>query len=151
MHVCFCEFSMKSLFFNLGTSAGKPDTPYNCTISNQTSTSLDVECLDAFDGGQPQKFQLEVYDQETHLLLVNRTSRHISFHLGDLAAGSSLKMKVYAFNSKGKSEPVFFEGYTLKVAAKQTGIYVMNFFRIDTYSLNLNTTYMVNWEIDYSE
>ncbi|KAF6216306.1 hypothetical protein GE061_000646 [Apolygus lucorum] len=101
--------------------AGKPDTPFNCTIANQTVTSLDVECLDAFDGGQPQRFQLEVYDQDTHLLLVNRTARRPSFLVNNLAAGTSLKVVVYAFNSKGKSEPVMLEAYTLKVAAKQTG------------------------------
>jgi hypothetical protein len=32
-----------------------------------------------------------------------------------------LKMLVYAANSKGKSDPVIVEGFTLKVAEKQTG------------------------------
>jgi hypothetical protein len=32
-----------------------------------------------------------------------------------------LKMLVYAANSKGKSDPVGVEGFTLKVAEKQTG------------------------------
>jgi hypothetical protein len=32
-----------------------------------------------------------------------------------------LKMLVYAANPKGKSDPVVVEGFTLKVAEKQTG------------------------------
>lgn len=52
------------------TAAGKPDPPYNCTILNQTTESLEVECMPGFDGGQPQYFLLEVYDEVTDILQV---------------------------------------------------------------------------------
>lgn len=52
------------------TAAGKPDPPYNCTILNQTTESLEVECVPGFDGGQPQYFLLEVYDEQTDILQV---------------------------------------------------------------------------------
>lgn len=89
---------------------------------NVTVTSLDVECMEAFDGGQPQRFQIEAYDELSRMLLVNRTSRKPAFILEDLMPGSALKIFIYAYNSKGKSDSITLDGYTLKVAAKQTGM-----------------------------
>lgn len=40
--------------------AGKPDPLHNCSIVNRTNDSLEVECTEGFDGGQPQNFLLEV-------------------------------------------------------------------------------------------
>lgn len=40
--------------------AGKPDPLHNCSIVNRTNDSLEVECTEGFDGGQPQYFLLEV-------------------------------------------------------------------------------------------
>ncbi|XP_034941315.1 nephrin-like isoform X2 [Chelonus insularis] len=101
--------------------AGKPEAPYNCTLTNQTTDSLSVECTAGFDGGQPQNFLLEVYDQHTGILEANITSReNASFTVQDLEPDKVLTMKLYAFNSKGRSEPTKLEGFTLKIAEKQT-------------------------------
>lgn len=102
-------------------AAGKPDPPTNCTISNQTSQSLVVECIEGFDGGQPQFFLLEVYDQQTGALQNNLSVIFPLFNVNDLEPGKILKMMVYAANSKGRSEAVLLEGFTLKAAEKQTG------------------------------
>ncbi|KAK0182606.1 hypothetical protein PV327_000726 [Microctonus hyperodae] len=101
--------------------AGKPEAPYNCTLMNQTTESLSVECTAGFDGGQPQNFLLEVYDQHSGVLQANVTSRDsAAFTVQDLEPGRVLTMKLYAFNSKGRSEATKLEGFTLKVAEKQT-------------------------------
>jgi hypothetical protein len=36
----------------------------NCTLFNQTSTSVEVSCIPGFDGGLPQRFLLELYSAE---------------------------------------------------------------------------------------
>lgn len=103
-------------------AASKPDPPYNCTILNQTSDSLEVQCFEGFDGGQPQYFLLEVFDQQTGTLQANTTSKFAIFNVSDLDSGRILRMMAYAVNSKGRSEGVLLEGFTLKAAEKQTGI-----------------------------
>lgn len=80
-----------------------------------------MECLDGFDGGQVQNFQLEVYNFETNYLLVNTTSKQPVFKVEGLNPGVNVKINIYAFNSKGKSDIVSLDGFTLKIAEKQTG------------------------------
>ncbi|PSN56957.1 hypothetical protein C0J52_10847, partial [Blattella germanica] len=102
-------------------AAGHPDAPFNCTLINQTTESLEVDCIEGFDGGQPQYFLLEAFDLQTGQLRANMSSKFPAFSLSGLGPGMVLKMLVYAANSKGKSDPVVIEGFTLKVAEKQTG------------------------------
>ena len=52
---------------------GPPEAPTNCSVVNQTTDSLEVECLPAFDGGLKQYFGLEVTDLQSGILLVNAT------------------------------------------------------------------------------
>ncbi|XP_032679433.1 synaptogenesis protein syg-2-like isoform X2 [Odontomachus brunneus] len=102
--------------------AGKPEAPYNCTLTNQTTESLSVECTAGFDGGQPQHFLLEVFDQHTKVLQANVTSReNAAFTVQGLEPGKVLDMRLYAVNAKGRSDTTLLEGFTLKVAEKQTG------------------------------
>ncbi|KAG8224626.1 hypothetical protein J437_LFUL005794 [Ladona fulva] len=101
---------------------GKPDAPFNCTILNQTTESVEVECAEGFDGGQPQFFLMEVYDLQSGLLRANVSNRFPVFGVNGLEPGRGLKMAVFAANSKGKSDPVLIEGHTLKFPEKQTGI-----------------------------
>ncbi|XP_066594122.1 nephrin-like isoform X2 [Prorops nasuta] len=101
--------------------AGKPEAPYNCTLTNQTTESLSVECTAGFDGGQPQHFLLEVFDQHTGVLQANVSSReNAAFTVQGLEPGKVLNMILYAVNAKGRSDPTLVEGFTLKVAEKQT-------------------------------
>lgn len=109
--------------------AGKPEAPYNCTLTNQTTESLSVECTAGFDGGQPQHFLLEVFDQHTQVLQANVTSReNAAFTVQGLEPGKVLNMILYAVNAKGRSEPTLLEGFTLKVAEKQTGKLCQKYF-----------------------
>lgn len=110
---------------------------------NQTTESLSVECTAGFDGGQPQNFYLEVFDQHTGLLQANVTSHdHASFTVQGLEPGKVLTMKLYAYNSKGRSESTKLEGFTLKVAEKQTGKLLNNFKPFQVY-IYLSTLYCI--------
>ncbi|KAI4487693.1 hypothetical protein M0802_011920, partial [Mischocyttarus mexicanus] len=104
--------------------AGKPEIPYNCTLTNQTTQSLSVECTPGFDGGQSQYFVLEVFDEETGILQANLTKEIPQFTVQNLESGKVLTMVLFAVNGKGRSEKVVLEGFTLKVAEKQTGTQV---------------------------
>ena len=123
LRACLSSFNNFTGYrFSLVCNAGKPEAPYNCTLMNQTTESLSVECTAGFDGGQPQHFLLEVYDQHTDVLQANITSKdNAAFTVQGLEPGRVLNMKLYAYNAKGRSEPARLEGFTLKVAEKQTG------------------------------
>ncbi|KAE8752474.1 hypothetical protein FOCC_FOCC000596 [Frankliniella occidentalis] len=43
-------------------AAGRPFPPSNCSLTNHTSEWVRVECLENFDGGLPQGFQLELLE-----------------------------------------------------------------------------------------
>lgn len=62
--------------------AGRPDTPTNCSVSpadpntvlarpSPTTTALTVTCLEGFDGGLPQHFTLETW--QNNKLIANMT------------------------------------------------------------------------------
>ncbi|XP_062564672.1 contactin-4 [Armigeres subalbatus] len=102
-------------------AAGKPEMPYNCSLVNQTSESLEVNCGEGFDGGQRQAFVMEIYDQQTHMLLANVSSGLPMFTVRGLDSGRLLKIVIYATNMRGRSEPILMPAYTLKPAEKQTG------------------------------
>nr|XP_023019430.1 uncharacterized protein LOC111508225 [Leptinotarsa decemlineata] len=85
-----------------------------------TNESLEVECTEGFDGGQPQYFLLEVYDSSTGVQLANVSAKFPVFIVSGLDPGKTLKMVVYGANTKGRSEQVSLEGFTLNIAEKQT-------------------------------
>ncbi|GLV36591.1 sidestep VIII [Carabus blaptoides fortunei] len=100
--------------------AGKPDSLQNCTILNQTAESLNVECIDGFDGGLPQEFVMEVYDTQTKKLVSNVTSRIPMFTVGGLESGLGFDIGLYAANKKGRSDVSRLQAFTLKSAEKHT-------------------------------
>lgn len=77
--------------------------------------------MEGFDNGQSQYFVAEVIDQDTDMLVTNMTSSKLSFKIGRLSPGKSLRMNVYAVNTRGRSEAVVFETFTLESAQKHTG------------------------------
>ncbi|XP_042217603.1 nephrin-like [Homarus americanus] len=101
--------------------AGPPDPPKNCSIANQTTDTIEVECVAGFDGGLPQTFYMEVYDSTTGTLHRNISSGEPLFLLTALRPGLAFLMVTYAANSKGRSDAAQLETFTLKVAEKRTG------------------------------
>lgn len=64
---------------------------------------------------------MEIYDQQSHMLLANVSSKVPIFTVNGLDAGLLLKIVIYATNMRGRSEPILLQAYTLKAAEKQTG------------------------------
>ncbi|XP_063992013.1 hemicentin-1-like [Diachasmimorpha longicaudata] len=109
-------------------AAGKPFPVRNCTLANQTYTSVEVKCVPGYDGGLPQKFILEVYHGDFDFLETleprwNVTSEDAFFALSGLEASvdAGVHVAVYAVNAKGRSLPVVLSEVTFRDAEKRTG------------------------------
>ncbi|XP_063706128.1 uncharacterized protein LOC134835187 [Culicoides brevitarsis] len=105
-------------------AAGRPFPIQNCTISNQTTDSFSIDCIEGFDGGLPQVFLLEVVEVPTLRLLRNLTLTKppISFYIDDLEPGSTYRVVLFAMNAKGRSEPTVIDEILFKGVAKYTSI-----------------------------
>ncbi|XP_072767808.1 nephrin isoform X6 [Anoplolepis gracilipes] len=107
--------------------AGRPDTPHNCSLLNQTTDSIYVECIEGFDGGLPQKFTMQV-DREAGpsksgpATVYNHTSKMPTFSVGNLDPGSSYEVSIYSTNAKGRSETVRFRATTLNLPERRTAL-----------------------------
>ncbi|XP_068245095.1 nephrin-like [Palaemon carinicauda] len=86
-------------------SAGPPEEVSNCTVSNITSHSAGINCLQGFDGGLPQRFLLQVWEMETQELVLNLSNAIPSFYVKPLEAGHTYTAKVTAYNTRGLSLP----------------------------------------------
>jgi len=58
---------------NVTLSTGRPFPLQNCSVTNQSVDSLQVDCLEGFDGGLPQGFMLELVELNTLRLARNIT------------------------------------------------------------------------------
>ncbi|CAL1684767.1 unnamed protein product [Lasius platythorax] len=107
--------------------AGRPDTPHNCSLLNQTTDSIYVECIEGFDGGLPQKFTMQV-DREAGsgkggpTTVYNHTSKMPTFSVGNLDPGSTYEVSIYSTNAKGRSETVRFRAATLNLPERRTAL-----------------------------
>ncbi|XP_011496554.1 PREDICTED: hemicentin-1 [Ceratosolen solmsi marchali] len=110
-------------------AAGKPFPVRNCSLSNQTYTSVEVKCYSGYDGGLPQEFILEVYHGDLEALASIRPLYNVStreepiFVLSGLKASvdAGVHVAVYAVNAKGRSQPVILSEVTFRDAEKRTG------------------------------
>ncbi|XP_050504924.1 neural cell adhesion molecule 2 [Diabrotica virgifera virgifera] len=102
-------------------AAGKPFPVKNCSLSNQTSSSVEVYCLPGFDGGLPQHFVLELYSSSSATLRFNMTSyTEPYFFLDNLEPDVTFRIIIFAINMKGKSAGVVLEELTFRDAEKRT-------------------------------
>ncbi|XP_066147993.1 neural cell adhesion molecule 2 isoform X1 [Euwallacea fornicatus] len=102
-------------------AAGKPLPVKNCTLTNQTSNSVEVYCQPGFDGGLPQHFLLELYTTNSEILRYNITSyTEPYFFLDNLETDITFRIVVFAVNSKGRSSGVVLEEVTFRDAEKRT-------------------------------
>ncbi|KAB0805658.1 hypothetical protein PPYR_02628 [Photinus pyralis] len=102
--------------------AGKPDPLSNCTVVNQTGDSVQVACVEGFNGGLQQTFVLEVYDFYLDKLISNISSNRPEFFAGGLKSGRKLNLIIYASNKKGRSELRSVQTATLKSLEEFTAI-----------------------------
>ncbi|XP_074042436.1 sidestep II transmembrane protein, partial [Leptinotarsa decemlineata] len=102
-------------------AAGKPFPVKNCTLTNQTSSSVEVFCLPGFDGGLPQHFLLELYSTNSAIPRFNMTSfTEPYFFLDNLEPDVTFRIVVFSVNSKGRSHGVILEEVTFRDAEKRT-------------------------------
>uniref|UniRef100_A0A8D8TAK1 Protein turtle homolog A n=1 Tax=Cacopsylla melanoneura TaxID=428564 RepID=A0A8D8TAK1_9HEMI len=100
--------------------AGKPQPMQNCSVRNETSSSVDISCVPGYDGGLPQTFLLELYStQEPMGLILNLTNGEApTFTLSDLGLEGSAMMRVVivGVNAKGRSSPVIWDDFMISGA-----------------------------------
>ncbi|KAL1402100.1 hypothetical protein pipiens_001891, partial [Culex pipiens pipiens] len=111
--------------------AGLPSTVKNCTINNQTQSSVEVQCLAGYDGGLPQIFLLELVSGRTGRLRYNMTNPDEPYfviepletliHYGGMydegglsADDHTLRAIIYAVNQKGRSQGVIVKDFFLE-------------------------------------
>ncbi|XP_058059775.1 neural cell adhesion molecule 1 [Anopheles bellator] len=100
-------------------AAGRPDQVHNCTVANVSMTSLAVRCYEGFNGGLAQSFFLELRDSHTQEVRFNNTSPLPRFAVPNLHPSVIYQLAVYAFNSKGRSEPYVMSAATQRLPEKQ--------------------------------
>lgn len=101
---------------------GKPFPVKNCTLSNQTTSSVEVFCLPGFDGGLPQHFLLELYSGSSVIPRFNMTSyTEPYFFLDNLEPDVTFKIVIFAVNSKGRSRAEILEELMFRDPEKRTG------------------------------
>ncbi|XP_049788498.1 uncharacterized protein LOC126191595 [Schistocerca nitens] len=113
-------------------AAGRPFPVRNCSLWNQTASSVEVVCQPGFDGGLPQHFVLELHaapasraggasSSSGGARLNLTTSDFPSFVLTDLEPDLTFWAAIYAVNAKGRSVPVLIEEITSRDAERRTG------------------------------
>lgn len=104
-------------------AAGNPTALQNCSVVNQSSDTLLVECLEGFDGGLPQVFYMEVLELPSLMVRANVSSNHTpTFEVHDLDSRSSYTLILYAANAKGRSEEVTLYTVAIRPPDKYTGV-----------------------------
>ncbi|EDV92962.1 hemicentin-1 [Drosophila grimshawi] len=104
-------------------AAGRPFPLQNCTVTNQSVDSLQVDCIEGFDGGLPQNFMLELVELNSLRLARNITVSHtpVTFVIENLDQTATYRMIIFAVNVKGRSEPTIIDDINFKGVAKLTG------------------------------
>lgn len=92
---------------------------------------------------------MEVFTHPEHQLLVNITALGPKLLARGLPPDSSLFLRVYASTAKGRSRSVTFEGYTLRMAHKQTGT-KRRHNRLIKYYLKSDISFICVWTVESS-
>jgi len=99
--VVFCSL----LTYGYLLLTGPPEPPVNCSLVNQTTASLMVQCAPGFDGGLPQTFRMEVVDLETGVVIGNRSENDPEFEVRYLEVGHLLHgMRICRFPAWSPAE-----------------------------------------------
>ncbi len=100
--------------------AGRPDPVYNCTVVNQTYSTLHVVCKRGVDGGLPQGFTMEVMDAQTQFVVANTTNRRgPAFTVTGLRPGTGYIVTISSSNAKGRSDPLRIHAFTASAPVNQ--------------------------------
>ncbi|XP_055634568.1 uncharacterized protein LOC129774711 isoform X2 [Toxorhynchites rutilus septentrionalis] len=87
--------------------ADVPDPIKSCTISNVTAYTVHVSCVPGKDGGIPQQFHIDVFDEHTKKLLLSVTFHGSEMLLKKLPSDTSFIIKITPFNLQGTAPSSF--------------------------------------------
>ncbi|XP_022257833.1 hemicentin-2-like [Limulus polyphemus] len=99
-------------FYNV-IAVGPPAMPVNCTVRNITTSSVDIGCLEGYNGGLSQHFVVELHENNLDRIHTNMTAKKPDFVIERLPQNTRLQIIVYAVNAKGRSESWTRNVYTL--------------------------------------
>lgn len=130
------HFNLWYILFSIFFFPGKPYPVRNCSLSNQTYTSVEVKCHPGYDGGLPQEFVLEVYHGDLDNLVSLRPLYNVSskdepvFVLSGLQASvdAGVHVVIYSVNAKGRSQPIVLSEVTFRDAERRTGEWLIFIF-----------------------
>lgn len=100
-------------------SANPPSQVTDCVSLNQTTSSLTIDCVAGYDGGLPQTFNLELYNNNNELIMNDTNHNKPVFVLQDLGSGNNYIAIVYSSNEKGRSQKFQIKLQTLKLLNKK--------------------------------
>lgn len=81
--------------------ADVPDPIKSCTISNVTAYTVHVSCIAGKDGGIPQQFHIDIFDEHTKKLLLSITYQGPEMLLKKLPSDTKFIIKITPFNLQG--------------------------------------------------
>ncbi|XP_066142389.1 neural cell adhesion molecule 2-like isoform X1 [Euwallacea fornicatus] len=100
--------------------AGRPSPLQNCSLLNHTNNALQVECIEGYDGGLTQSFEMEVLELPSLKSRINKTTYRTPVFVADgLDPGTSYRIMLYAANKKGRSDATVIDPVTFGVAKLQ--------------------------------
>ncbi|XP_023160953.2 nephrin isoform X1 [Drosophila hydei] len=101
--------------------ADLPEPVKNCTAYNATANSLQIQCVPGYDGGIPQHFHAQVYDELTRQILYNASYKYADFTVKRLPSDSAFNIRVTAVNAQGASKVAYrVRGRTLSAPLLRT-------------------------------
>lgn len=102
--------------------ADLPEPVKNCTAYNATANSLQIQCIPGYDGGIPQHFHAQIYDELTRQILYNASYKYPEFTVKRLPSDSAFNIRVTAVNAQGPSKVAYrVRGRTLSAPLLRTG------------------------------
>uniref|UniRef100_A0A1A9WIC2 Ig-like domain-containing protein n=1 Tax=Glossina brevipalpis TaxID=37001 RepID=A0A1A9WIC2_9MUSC len=91
---------------------------------NATANSLQIQCVAGFDGGIPQHFHVQIYDETNRQILYNISYRNPEFTIKRLPSDSLFIIRITAVNGQGPSKLTYkLRARTLMAPLLRTGEY----------------------------
>ncbi|XP_033251075.1 uncharacterized protein LOC117190098 isoform X2 [Drosophila miranda] len=84
--------------------ADLPEPVKNCTAFNATANSLQIQCTPGYDGGIPQYFHVQIYDELNRQILHNASYKYPELTVKRLPSDSVFVIRVTAVNAQGPSK-----------------------------------------------
>ncbi|XP_055603399.1 nephrin [Uranotaenia lowii] len=87
--------------------ADVPDPIKSCTVSNVTAYTVHISCIAGKDGGIPQQFHVDIFDENTKKLLFSITFHGPEMLLKKLPSDTRFIIKITPFNLQGTAPTAY--------------------------------------------